>query len=62
MANNVVEEGKLLHLFDRIWAMYEELENSAELSSSDASQVILTAYHTDMLLSKPSKGMTNYPI
>jgi len=39
MANSVVEEGKLLHLFEELWAMHEELENSAEPSNSDAFQV-----------------------
>ena len=39
MANNVVEEGKLLHLLDEIWAMHEKLENSAEPSTSEAFQV-----------------------
>ena len=39
MANNVVEEGKLLHLFDEIWAMHKKLENSSEPSNSDAFQV-----------------------
>lgn len=41
MANNVVEEGKLLHSFDEIWAMHEKLENSAEPSNSDAFQELV---------------------
>lgn len=41
MANNVVEEGKLLHLFDEIWAMHEKLENSTDPSNSDAFQELV---------------------
>lgn len=41
MANDVVEEGKLLHLFDDIWAMHEKLENSTDPSNSDAFQELV---------------------
>jgi len=39
MANNMEEDGKLRHLFDEIWTMHEQLENSAQPSNSDTVQV-----------------------
>jgi len=39
MASNIEEGGKLSHLFDKIWAIHEKLENSTEPSNSDTVQV-----------------------
>jgi len=39
MAANFEEGGKLSHLFDEIWAMHQELEDSTEPSNSDTVQV-----------------------